>query len=449
MTNNVKRASEYTWRVFRHFQQKNMTLLRCTITTILAMCTLGSTLLLFTSCSTPNGIVNPIAATWKIVPSVNPGSAQNSLNEVAATSINDAWAVGTFSMSHVALQGSKALIEHWNGSVWNVVKSPDTPLGDGILTGVAAISTSNAWAVGYAFSDSSNEQHTLIEHWNGTSWAIVQSPNPANGDQLFALTALSANNIWAVGTYGNNLGRTIMTRTLIEHWNGTAWSVVQSPNPGGGENYLTGIAAISPNDVWTVGFSSRGQAVLGTPEAMIEHWNGTSWTAVQNVNLGVNGNMLSAITAISPNDVWAVGSSNNDASVAETLIEHWNGTAWSTIESLSPGKESNTLSAIMAFSPHNVWSVGSSNNVLTNQQAQPLIEHWDGTSWSTVISPNIGTNDTMLNGVALVPHSAKMWAVGLGATFGVPVSTPSPNTTTQPANGTPVTAQTLIESCCS
>ncbi len=414
----------------------------------LTICLLGSTLLLFTACSSQNPIVNPSPGNWKIVHSPNPGLAQNGLNAVTATSANDAWAVGNFSDNHLITQSGEALIEYWNGSAWSVVASPKTPLDSSTLNGVAAISPTDAWAVGYAFSASnSTEQQTLIEHWNGATWTIVKSPNLANGNDLFAIAAISATDIWAAGVYGYNLGKTPVTRTLIEHWNGTVWTVVQSPNPGSGFNYITGLAAASTNDIWAVGFSSSGQTVQGMQATLIEHWNGTAWTVARSQSPGTNGNTLSAITAISANDVWAIGNTNNSSPVTDTLIEHWNGTAWSTVQGQNPGKQSNDLSAIVARSPHDVWAVGSFNSAYSNQQAQPLIEHWNGTSWSTVASPNIGTTNTSLAAVGLVPRSTNIWAVGSGATFGA-VSVPSPSAT-QPTSVMSVTAQTLIETCCS
>lgn len=413
----------------------------------LAVCILEATFLLFTSCSTQNNIVNPSPGTWRIVPSKNPGTAQNSLSAVAATSSSDAWAVGRFANNHFGM-GAKALIEHWNGSAWSVVKSPASPLSGSILDEVTAISPTNAWAVGNAYSNNDNELQTLIEHWNGTSWAIVKSPSPASEAQLFAITALSATDMWAVGIYGNNLGRTLSAHTLIEHWNGAAWTVVQSPNPGSGLNYLESIAAVSANNIWAAGFSTSGQTMLGMEATLIEHWNGTSWTVIQSQSPGTSGNALSAITAISANDVWAVGNTNNGSPVTDTLIEHWNGTSWSSVTGQNPGKESNNLNAIVARSPHDVWAVGSFSSSFSNQQAQPLIEHWNGIAWSTVVSPNIGTNNTSLSGAGLVPHSANIWAVGTGATYGAEVTVPS-LAATGTSYETPVTAQTLIEACCS
>ena len=420
---------------------KNTPSLLRTIAAILAVC------ILFAACNTQNNIVNPSPATWKIVISKNPGSAQNNLNAVAATSTTDAWAVGSFSNNHFDIQGSKALIEHWNGSTWSVVKSPKAPLGDSILNGIAAISPTNAWAVGYTFLDSNSDvRQTLIEHWNGTSWAVVASPNFANGAQLTAVTALSATDIWAVG-YGNNPAQTFIEQSLIVHWDGKAWREVPNPNPGSGSNFLTGLAAVSTNDIWTVGAFVNGNNGIEMGEELIEHWNGTSWTVVQNPNAGVQGTVLSTIAAISTNDVWAVGSSSS-SSPTNTLIEHWNGTSWSTVEGQNPGKASNTLGAVAVLSAHDIWAVGSSSSAFTGQEAQPLIEHWNGSSWSTITSPNIGTNNTTLDEVALVPHSTRIWAVGTGATYGTPITVPLPNTNLTTSE-TPVTAQTLTESCCS
>ncbi|MDQ2714320.1 MAG: hypothetical protein M3Z08_05380 [Chloroflexota bacterium] len=395
-------------------------------------------LILFASC---NVNTNPAPVTWKIVHSVNPGLAQNSLNAVAATSSNDAWAVGSFSTSHFDIQGSKVLIEHWNGSAWSVFNSPATPLGDGVLNGVVAISPTNAWAVGYAFSESSNsEQHPLIEHWNGASWAIVASPTSGAGGQLSAITALSATDIWAVG-YRGTLGH-----TLIEHWNGNVWAVVQGPNPGRGQNFLTGLAAISSNDVWAVGTFSNGISSIAEGQELIIHWNGTSWSVVQSASPGLPGNSLSSIVAVSANDVWAVGSSDQGK---RTLLTHWNGTSWGSVEGPNPGTANNSLSAVVDLSAHDVWVVGSSSSVFVGQQAHPLIAHWDGTSWSTFVSPTIGASNTTLNGVGPVPHSTNIWAVGTGATYTTSVSVSSPNATGGTSNEIPVTAQTLIETCCS
>jgi hypothetical protein len=174
------------------------------------------------------------------------------LSAVAATSARDAWAVGSFTAS----SGPKTLIEHWNGTKWVQVPSPNptVPVSEIGLNGVAATSASNAWAVG-TYTTGGVEK-TLIEHWNGRAWALVGSPNPARGNSLLAVAATSAGNAWAVGL----LTTSTSEQTLIERWNGTAWKVAPSPDPSPSSE-LAGVAAASASNVWAVGsFSAGGQA---------------------------------------------------------------------------------------------------------------------------------------------------------------------------------------------
>jgi len=95
----------------------------------------------------------------------------------------------------------------------------------GDLTGVAAVSASNAWAVGDTGSGG-----TLIAHWDGTAWKRVPSPSPA-GSTLFRVAATSARNAWAVGCSGcRGPG---VPEPLILRWNGTGWTRVANPGPAG------------------------------------------------------------------------------------------------------------------------------------------------------------------------------------------------------------------------
>src|SRR5437762_3576748 len=71
-------------------------------------------------------------------------------------------------------------------------------------------------------------------------------------------------------------------RTLIEHWDGIAWSVVPSPNVSGLDRTLTGVAAVSANDVWAVGYYHNANYVVQT---LIEHWNGSAWSIVPSSNV--------------------------------------------------------------------------------------------------------------------------------------------------------------------
>src|SRR6266568_3248749 len=118
---------------------------------------------------------------------------------------------------------------------------------------MVAVSTSNVWAVGLGISSSGG--FALILHWNGTQWSVVPSPNP--GSTFYSLgeaRAVSANDIWSVGQAVNNNG---VFKTLIEHWNGTQWNIVPSPNVGSNNKFLNSVTTVSATDVWAVGTSSN------------------------------------------------------------------------------------------------------------------------------------------------------------------------------------------------
>src|SRR5207237_420517 len=125
---------------------------------------------------------------------------------------------------------------------WSVVKSPNVGQGGNNLFGVAAVSASDVWAVG-DHTVCCNSTKTLIEQWNGSSWQIVESPNVgSNYNELNAVAVVSANNIWVVGDYENVFGP---FQTLIEHWTGSSWQVVTSPNSGTNDDQLFGVASVS------------------------------------------------------------------------------------------------------------------------------------------------------------------------------------------------------------
>src|SRR5579872_5342544 len=124
--------------------------------------------------------------------------------------------------------------------------------GDNLL-GVSAVSTTDAWAVGYKCSNADCSEpnltySTLIDHWNGKTWSTVASPDSGPSDQLTGVSAVSATDAWAVGTwdaYGVN------AHALFLHWNGKKWSKVPSPSPVG--RALFAVSTTSATNAWAVG----------------------------------------------------------------------------------------------------------------------------------------------------------------------------------------------------
>ena len=258
---------------------------------------------------------------------------------VSANSATDAWSRRV--LHQPAWGASETLALHWNGTKWSKVASPN-PGGTSFidvnyLEGVSAESATDAWAVGYYFNPTTGAGETIVLRWNGTSWSKVASPNPggttssSDDSYLLGVSANSATDAWAVGYYFNPT--TGAGETIVLRWNGTSWSKVASPNPGGTTNSsdyssLTGVSAGSATDAWAVG--DYFNPTTGAGETLVLRWNGTKWSKVASPNPGgttssSDYNILNGVSADSATDAWAVGGYGN----SETLVLRWNGTNWS------------------------------------------------------------------------------------------------------------------------
>jgi hypothetical protein len=341
----------------------------------------------------------PAGSPWSVMASPNPSSYANQLYAVAAVSATDVWAVGDY--VDTASGTRETLVEQWNGTSWSVVPSPSPGTFANVLSAVAIVSANDIWAVGYAYSASYS---TLTEHWNGTSWSVVASPSPsASYSLLFGLAAVSATEVWTVGYYQDATG---VYRTLIEQWNGTSWSVVPSPNPGSTNDALYGVTAVSAHDVWAVG-SYTSSAVGGT---LVEQWNGTSWSVVPSPSPDADQDQLLGVAAVSSSDVWAVGHAYSMGNYP-TLVEQWNGSPWRVVSSPSPSPSTIAyLDSVAAVSASDVWGVGYACNCPSGLH-QTLTEQSNGKKWSVVASPNPATADNFLNGVVALA-TGQVWAVG-------------------------------------
>jgi hypothetical protein len=133
---------------------------------------------------------------------------------------------------------------------------------------------------------------------------------------------------------------------------------------------------------------------------------GTGSAPAWNVVLSPSaGSLLFGVAAVSASNVWAVGQDGN----GQTLTEQWNGTSWSVVKSPNVGTGRNNLTAVAETTATDIWAVGWSQTSSGIQQT--LIEQWNGKSWSVVKSPNVGTSSNVLNGVAVV-SATDIWAVG-------------------------------------
>jgi hypothetical protein len=251
---------------------------------------------------------------------VSAASFPGVLYSVVARGPNDVWAVGTENYP------GRGLIEHWDGTAWTATYLRFAAL----LRGIAAAGPRQIWAVGQRYGRANPfGDTTLTLRFNGSTWSRIPSPNALTGNSndqnwLTSVSAVAANDVWAVGRDGNHDG-VPLDRTLIKHWDGARWTIVPNPDPGGSsqDNDLWGVAAVATGDVWAVGgvgsFLNPGAS---SPLAL--HWDGSSWTQVS-VPAPTVGELVGAAAEPGGAGVSATGDTIKPAQPTDyvgTLAEH-------------------------------------------------------------------------------------------------------------------------------
>ncbi len=335
---------------------------------------------------------------WSSVLGVDVGNS-TLLYSVAAVSASDAWAVGYYTGQDGIF---RTFTEYWDGTRWRVIPSPNPETGGGLLYGVSAAGPNDVWAVGMGHY---GVHRPLSMHWDGTQWTIVQMPTGTASTLVRAVTVISTNDVWAAG-YSCCNSETNDDNPIVWHWDGTGWQINVLPTleyaPFGD---LNSISATSSTDVWTVG--NRTSNGYGT---LTYHWNGAYWSQVASPTVGSGYNQLNAVVALSPSNAWAAGYyDSGGGGVQRGLILHWDGTQWGSVASPSVGAE-NRLWSMSATSASDIWAVGDYIEP-TQGLLRTLVEHWDGTRWTVLSSVDGSTeNNQLLSVSALAPLD--MWSVG-------------------------------------
>lgn len=286
-------------------------------------------------------------------------------------------------------------------SSWMLVPSPSVGSTRSVLADVDILSSSDAWAVGHSYDATRSADRALVQHWDGTRWSIVPAPDTGTGyEALSGIAAVGPKDIWAVGYTSDRFGP---QRLLIERWNGSRWRVTAAP---AFDNWaaLEDVSVISARDAWAVGNSYLGEVVL--------RWDGRRWNQVPSPNVG----WLTAIHAASPTDVWVVGQrgatpGQSSGSVYQTLVEHWDGTSWRVVPTPSTSADFNLLESVGGRAG-DVWAVGSAWE--STQPRAPLVLHGDGAGWRIAPNADAVPSDASLSDVAVV-SSTEVFAVGSAA----------------------------------
>ena len=341
----------------------------------------GAVLLGAVPAAAPAAASNRTAApTWTVVPS--PPSDGGFFNAVSARADTDAWAVGD-------LSATTPLTARWNGTAWSQVPGPTvTGARNTVLNAVSATSATDAWAVGRATV--SLVTSSLAAHWNGTAWSVMQTPE-VSGSVLTSVADISSTDAYAVG------------RTEALHWNGTNWSAFTVPTPGGATlSGLDAVAAGSARNVWISGlYVDTAKSAL---EPFTAHWNGTDWS---DVAMPVNGAELFGLAVFGRADTWAVGSNPSGT----PITENWTGGSWHVVPNPASGSPGLLLS-VTGTGPASVTAVGRNSTV--NGPTAAIILSWNGSAWTKVNVPKVGATE-QLDSASAAPGGKITWAFGRSA----------------------------------
>ncbi|HET7018332.1 MAG TPA: hypothetical protein VFI65_30720 [Streptosporangiaceae bacterium] len=352
-----------------------------------------------------NQVLHWTGKKWFKVAVPEPGGtgkeALNELNAVRCTSASDCWAVGDYAKGGAELNE----ILHWTGKKWFAVSGP-TPAGtlpgdENLLADVACTSAGSCWAVGEYGTDDSTTRGQIINnqalHWNGKTWSLVPTPNPAgskknHANAILSVRCASPTNCWAAGTDGV-LGKKFILNNEVLHWTGKKWSQVTVPNVlstavKGTLNELNGLSCTSAKNCLAVGISIRF-GNKGRELNQILRWNGAKWTKDHVPNPDGSGpgraNGLVSVTCASPSDCWAVGSTGlveKRPGLNQAL--HWTGAKWKSVATPNPAgtakTDNNLLNAVRCTSPTDCWAVGIAQRGTDPSQDEAL--HWNGAKWN-------------------------------------------------------------------
>lgn len=413
-----------------------MTSIRTRSGLVLAAVLAASAATLTAASAAPHGTAPaPAACTpkWTIVPTPDHGDIpdpsrtasqinfydirpDSEFQNVAAVSGHDVWAMGDDRDWNMlgSYPGNGAYVtdtEHWDGTRWTRVPSPNVPFSGLQSAGVMSSgsfmsfpSQADGWFAG-GYRSPGGLTSPLVEHWDGSRWTVTPTLSPATfgaaGGTVAGLAASSATDAWiAVDTPSNGAA------PRLEHWNGTSWQYASYPGASDTELFDT-LYGSHPDDVWALARTTAGHVTL--------HWNGTKWSTAP-VPLPANAQFttFSRITDTSPSDAWLVGyySLASNAGKGLPLVEHWNGSSWSLVAMPTPaGNLGVNLDDVTAISASDAWAVGSYGPPGANGVPVNLTEHWNGTKWSVVSAPSPALG-SILSGVS-ASSATSVWAVGV------------------------------------
>jgi hypothetical protein len=316
------------------------------------------------------------------------------LNGVAAVSPSDAWAAGG-----VAATGSgryRPLLVHWDGTAWRSVALPArirAALGTG-----QGLSVIGAWRAGgfWAFDGLDG---TWLRHGRH-GWTAGLLPVPAAGDSRPVITSavvLGRAKVWAFGLTVNRRGQ---AAPYAAHLRGGTWRVVAMP----GASSVTAASGSPRTGVWAL---IGGGPQTGTANSLL-HWAGGQWQQVGLTGALANTARLYSVLAISRASAWTGPGTPAGTTGPTGVTALWNGSAWQVWRlrrMLTPAV--NVEFTLARDGQGGAWAAAGGFG-----KAHWQLWHYSGGQWTLPVNLDTSGTRAFLGGMALVPGTTSMWAVG-------------------------------------
>ena len=374
------------------------------------------------TCLAPLAANAATGATWSVVSTQDPGQTDNRLYGVACSTPSTCWAVGDYfdgTEYRTLIERSTAagwVVVPSPNSSSNATTNSNL---ENALTSVTCVASGPCFAAGYWY-DGQNEAHTLIEENSGSGWALVKSADVAPAlvdDILEGITCVSAVDCWAVGEslvpgfFGVPFVPIPGTpaQTLTEHWNGRAWSVVSSADTSFSENILDGVACSAAANCWAVGIDATGSSAY---DALIEHYNGSAWSIVGAADPSAQLNELDGVWCGSDDACHAAGI-QRATSATQTLMEAnpvSQGWVSDSGANTSPSQLNGT-NGITCTDDSDCWAVGE-YDATGNFLFHTLVERRTAAGWSVAASADVSPSQPDVLWAVACGTGSACWAAG-------------------------------------
>jgi len=234
------------------------------------------------------------------------------------------------------------------------------------------------------------------------------------------------------GAYVDILGQVVDADMSFELYSapiaGACASWVEEPTPIPNPEYtiLRDLSVIGADDVWSVGHYKSTPPGSSEQFTLAMHWDGALWSTVPTPSPapapGMSNDYLWAVDSIASDDVWAGGEQNMQVPGgwvgSQPFAIHWDGSSWTEVvtpippTSIGAGYTGSSVLEIEAISTNDVWFLGRWNGPYpgTSSTRPAMAMHWDGSSITQFSTPVLAGAQSIHAADSSGPNN--VWAIG-------------------------------------